>query len=569
MKKILITGSSGQLGKGLNAFYGEMSDVSIINTDIDNLDITSETSVIELVTKIHPDIIINCAAHTAVDACENDEEMAFRINAIGPKNLSKAANVVGAVLVHISSDYVFDGTKEEPYVEGDQYAPQSVYGKTKLAGEEYVREIADRYFILRTAWLYGEGKNFINSMLSIAKTNKDIRVVADQVGTPTSVEEVVKVIDALCKSEKYGTYHATCEGSCSWYEFAKTIFEECNINVNVIPVTTEEYGAVAPRPAYSILENKQLKEQLKYEMADWKEALRTYLKKRGILKKMNNTNKKTVLITGANGYIGRHVVEAVLNMGHRVLACDFSFEGVDSRAEKIEVSIFNGDLDIYEKVGKPDVCIHLAWRNGFVHNADSHIIDLPDHYIFIKNMIMGGLPHLAVMGTMHEVGYWEGAITDETPTNPISLYGIAKNSLRQMVNLLAKENNTILNWLRAYYILGDDKKSNSIFAKIVKWEEEGKETFPFNSGKNKYDFINVDELAKQIAAASIQDDIQGIINCCTGKPLSLAEKVEEFIRDHNFKIKPEYGAFPDRPYDSPGVWGDVTKINKIMEKYNN
>ena len=199
-----------------------------------------------------------------------------------------------------------------------------------------------------------------------------------------------------------------------------------------------------------------------------------------------------------------------------------------------------------------------------MHNAESHLMDLPNHFTFIKNMIAGGLPQLSVMGTMHEIGYWEGAIKEDTPANPTSLYGISKNALRQMTYLLASGTDTKVMWLRAYYILGDDKKSNSLFAKIVGCEEEGKETFPFNSGKNMYDFITVDELAAQIAAASTQEEVTGIINCCTGKPIPLADKVEEFIKEHGFKIRPEYGVFPDRPYDSPGVWGDAEKINKIM-----
>lgn len=270
------------------------------------------------------------------------------------------------------------------------------------------------------------------------------------------------------------------------------------------------------------------------------------------------------MVTGANGYIGRHVVKALLDMGHTVLASDFRFDGIDERAQHVEASIFSGAEDIYEQTGRPDVCIHMAWRNGFVHNSETHIIDLPNHYKFIKNMIEGGLKQLAVMGTMHEVGYWEGPITEDTPTNPTSLYGIAKNALRQMTFLLAGGKDVKIDWLRAYYILGDDKKSASLFAKIVGWEEEGKETFPFNSGKNKYDFISVDELAKQIAAASTQDEVHGVINCCTGNPVSLADKVDEFIKEHGFKIRPEFGAFPDRPYDSPGVWGDAGKITKIM-----
>lgn len=567
VKKILITGSSGQLGRALNHFYKEDPETELINTDVAEMDITDEKEVLQKVKEIRPDIIINCAAHTQVDACETDEKRAYEINALGPRYLSLAANEVSAVLVHVSSDYVYDGRKTEPYTEGDPYCPQSVYGRTKLAGEEFVRQTAAKYYVVRTAWLYGEGKNFVNTMLKLSETHDSVRVVSDQTGTPTSAEEVVKVIDLLCSSDKYGTYHATCEGSCSWAEFAKTIFELCGRNTEVIPVTTGEYASAAERPAYSVLDNTMLRERFNYGMQEWRPALEKYLQDRRLIKKENSMGRKMkVLVTGANGYIGRHVVTALLEQGHEVLASDFSYEGVDERARRMEIPLFSGDEDIYEQFGKPDVCIHMAWRNGFVHNADSHIGDLPDHYLFIKNMIAGGLPQLSVMGTMHEIGYWEGAITEDTPANPTSLYGIAKNALRQMTFLLANGTETKVQWLRAYYILGDDKKSSSLFAKIVGWEEEGKETFPFNSGKNKYDFIGVDELAMQIAKASTQDEIHGVINCCTGEPLSLAEKVEQFIMEHGFKIRPEYGVFPDRPYDSPGVWGDASKIKKIMEK---
>lgn len=275
--------------------------------------------------------------------------------------------------------------------------------------------------------------------------------------------------------------------------------------------------------------------------------------------------RKTYLVTGANGYIGRYVVKSLLEKGQKVLACDFSYDGVDKRAIQLNCDIFSGDESIYEIVGKPDVCIHMAWKNGFVHNADSHILDLPKHYTFIKNMIEGGLKHIVVMGSMHEVGYWEGPIDENTPCNPLSMYGIAKNTLRQLVLTLAKNNDAICQWIRAYYILGDDLKNNSIFSKLTQAEMDGKETFPFTSGKNKYDFINIEELANQISAVAMQDEIIGIINCCTGEPISLADRVEQYIKDNNYKIKLEYGAFPDRPYDSPGEWGDATKIKQIMQ----
>ena len=166
MRKILITGSQGQLGKALNKFYADNQEVQLINTDVGELDITNEEAVMEKVLSIHPDVIINCAAHTQVDKCEEEQDKAYLINAIGPKNLSEAANQVGAVIVHLSSDYVFDGAKNRPYVEGDKYNPQSIYGKTKLEGEEFVRKIAEKYYIVRTAWLYGEGNNFVRTMLS-------------------------------------------------------------------------------------------------------------------------------------------------------------------------------------------------------------------------------------------------------------------------------------------------------------------------------------------------------------------------------------------------------------------
>lgn len=275
---------------------------------------------------------------------------------------------------------------------------------------------------------------------------------------------------------------------------------------------------------------------------------------------------KKFLVTGANGYIGRTVVKNLLDMGNTVIASDLRYDDVDERAVRSGVNLFSGDADIYKQFGEPDVCIHLAWRNGFVHNDDSHIIDLPKHYLFIKNMIEGGLKHIVVMGSMHEIGYWEGAIKEDTPANPSSLYGVAKNSLRQMTTTLADAKGICMQWIRGYYIIGDDLKNNSIFAKITRAAEEGKETFPFTSGKNKYDFITLQELTRQIAAVASQEEVTGVVNCCSGKPVSLAERVEEFIKEHNFNIKLEYGAFPDRPYDSPGVWGDPEKIHRIMEK---
>lgn len=274
-----------------------------------------------------------------------------------------------------------------------------------------------------------------------------------------------------------------------------------------------------------------------------------------------------ILVTGANGYIGRHVVKSLLDKGASVIACDIKTDDVDARAEHKELNLFKlPEGNVYEQLGSPDVCLHMAWRNGFVHNSPTQMGDLSAHYQFLTSMIDGGLKQLAVMGTMHEVGYWEGAIDENTPCNPISMYGIAKDSLRRAMILYTKQHDCILQWLRCYYILGDDKKNNSIFCKLLQAVEEGKKTFPFTTGKNKYDFIKVDELAELISASIMQNKVNGIINCCTGKPISLAEQVESFIKEHHLDITLEYGAFPDRPYDSPCEYGDSSKINEIMKR---
>ncbi len=275
---------------------------------------------------------------------------------------------------------------------------------------------------------------------------------------------------------------------------------------------------------------------------------------------------KRVLVTGANGYIGRYVVKALLDLGAEVIAVDLSHDGIDPRAEIADYNIFEADEKAYESLGKPDVCIHLAWKDGFVHNAPSHMEDLPKHYHFIEQMVSGGLKHLAVMGSMHEVGYTVGAVTENTPANPRSMYGIAKNALRQSLDVLQQTQKFTLQWLRGYYIYGDDKRNNSVFAKLLLKAEEGAATFPFTSGKNKYDFIEVHDLAFEIAIASLQEEITGVINCCSGKPVSLKDKVEEFIAEKGRKIELEYGAFPERVYDSPEIYGDCTKIKAILQE---
>ena len=278
MKKMIITGCNGQLGREMNRLYAGNTDIELINTDVDELDITSIDAVMKLVKEVNPYAIINCAAYTAVDACETNQDIAFKVNTIGPRNLAIAARETGAKLLHVSTDYVFDGIKETPYYESDPICPQSVYGSTKAEAEKMVQQMADRYFILRTAWLYGDGKNFAKTMLRLAETNDTVKVVGDQYGTPTSAYELAKGIDSLLFSDNYGLFHATCEGSCNWAEFAAEIFRLAGKDTKVQAITTAEYGAPANRPAHSVLENYMFKMTNGYLFADWHDAIEKYLK---------------------------------------------------------------------------------------------------------------------------------------------------------------------------------------------------------------------------------------------------------------------------------------------------
>lgn len=276
-KKIIVTGSNGQLGRAVNRQYAGSTEYELINTDVDELDITNIDKVMELVRSIRPYAIINCAAYTAVEACETQEDLAFRINAIGPRNLSIAADETRAKLMHVSTDYVFDGNGTRPYRETDPVGPQGAYGRTKLAGEEFVKEFSSRHYIVRTAWLYGDGKNFVRTMLRLSETNDKVRVVRDQVGSPTSAAELAKAIAYLLPTENYGLFHGTCEGDCNWAQFAEEIFRLAGRKTTVEAITSEEYGAAVKRPAYSVLENYMLKMTGGYMFADWHDAIAEYL----------------------------------------------------------------------------------------------------------------------------------------------------------------------------------------------------------------------------------------------------------------------------------------------------
>ena len=271
-----------------------------------------------------------------------------------------------------------------------------------------------------------------------------------------------------------------------------------------------------------------------------------------------------ILVTGANGYLGQGVIKKLLNENCEVIAADFKLDNVDERAKKIEGSLFDIE-NPYEYFEKPDVVLHMARRDGFKHYSDNHISDLYKHYNFLKNLIESGVKRVAVMGTMHEVGFWEGAINENTPCNPLSLYGISKNALREMVKMLATKNEIEYQWLRGYYIVGNSQFGSSIFSKITEAVKEGKKEFPFTMGQNQYDFIDYNDFCTQVSKTVCQDKVNGIINICSGKPEKLADRVERFIAENGYDIKLIYGAFPDRPYDSKAVWGDNSKINRIME----
>lgn len=283
--KILITGAYGMLGSDLREV---LKNQELIVTGSKDLDITDEGNVIDFICENSPDLVINAAAYTAVDDCETNYDDAYAVNALGPKNLAIACNKQDIPLIHISTDYVFDGSKRTPLIETDKLGPQSAYGKTKLAGEKFIQENTDKYFILRTAWLYGlHGNNFVKTMLDLAENHDEITVVHDQVGSPTYSFDLAVATTNLLFSDKYGIYHVTNEGACSWCEFAKLIFELSDVDVKVIPVTTEEFPRPAPRPHYSVLDNKKWNSSGFVPMRTYKEALSEYLSLYNFFKKTN------------------------------------------------------------------------------------------------------------------------------------------------------------------------------------------------------------------------------------------------------------------------------------------
>ncbi len=272
-----------------------------------------------------------------------------------------------------------------------------------------------------------------------------------------------------------------------------------------------------------------------------------------------------ILVTGANGYLGQGIVKHLLDNNHYVVATDFDVDNVDDRAEKKACDLFSTTNNPYAYFGEPDVLLHLAWRDGFVHYSDAHINDLPKHCNFIKAFSESDVSKIAVMGSMHEIGFFEGSIKEDTPCNPLTPYGISKNALRELTKMFCGQKEKKFQWMRGFYIVGNSKYGNSIFSKITAAEAEGKGEFPFTMGQNQFDFIDYEDFCEQVARAVGQDEILGVINICSGHPEKLADRVERFIAENGYKIKLKYGAFPDRSYDSKAVWGDGRKIEEIMK----
>lgn len=276
--RILVTGSKGQLGRELCETLSLNKDIQVIGHDRDTLDITSWSEVIREVTDVKPNVIINTAAYTNVDACETDYSGAHAVNVIGAMHMARAAEMVGAKIIHISTDFVFDGKKGSSYFEYDATNPLSVYGKTKLAGEWAVRNECRNHFILRTSWLYGKyGNNFVKTMIKIGKQNDEIKVVTDQVGSPTYATDLVSVIEKCINSETYGVYHFSNKGHCSWNEFAKEIFVQMKMKTLVKVTTSVEFIRPAVRPVYSVMDTTMIGSVLKFESKTWQESLAAFI----------------------------------------------------------------------------------------------------------------------------------------------------------------------------------------------------------------------------------------------------------------------------------------------------
>ena len=272
------------------------------------------------------------------------------------------------------------------------------------------------------------------------------------------------------------------------------------------------------------------------------------------------------VVTGANGYIGSHLVNELAENNHTVIAVDYSFQNIKANSINKTTDIYCDDINCFEEFEKPDVLIHLACKNVPIHNSLYHIETIPKNFKFIKNMIDNGLKHVVTVGSMHDIGYYEGCVPEDAEPHPMSFYGVSKDTLRKLVEIYTKDKDVTYQHLRFFYTYGDDElSSGSIFSKILEMAKNGQKTFPFTDGKNQFDYLEIHELARQIRAVVEQKEVTGIINCCSGKPTAIKDKVEEFIKQNGLDIKPDYGKYPTRPYDSPCIYGATEKINKILK----
>jgi dTDP-4-dehydrorhamnose reductase len=277
--KILVTGGAGMLGSDVLR-AAEFVNHEVVALARSDLDVTDRLAVVHTLLQERPDAVVNCGAYTDVDGAEDDLEGAMDVNAEGAANVATAAAEIGARVLYPSTDYVFDGSKSEPYVESDEPRPQSVYGQSKLAGEHETAEANPRHYIIRSAWLFGtSGRNFVETMLSLARDHGEVVVVRDQVGSPTYTAHLADALVRLLDTEAYGIHHLAGQGECSWYEFAQEIFSQADVGCHAMSCTADEFGRRAPRPAYSVLGTER--EEALY-LPHWKEGLASYLAERSV-----------------------------------------------------------------------------------------------------------------------------------------------------------------------------------------------------------------------------------------------------------------------------------------------
>lgn len=276
--KVLVTGVKGQLGYDVMAELAKRN-IEAIGVDIDEMDITDKISVEKVIGEAAPDVVVHCAAYTAVDAAEDNEALCRRVNAGGTRNIAEVCKKLDCKMVYISTDYVFDGQGTRPWEPDDERHPLNVYGQTKYEGELAVQENLSKYFIVRIAWVFGKnGKNFVKTMLKLAETHDKLTVVNDQFGSPTYTYDLARLLVDMIQTDKYGIYHATNEGICTWYEFACEIFRQAGVKIEVTPVPASEYPAKAKRPENSCLDKSKLTENGFERLPSWQDALRRYLK---------------------------------------------------------------------------------------------------------------------------------------------------------------------------------------------------------------------------------------------------------------------------------------------------